>query len=680
MAISSYIFDSISDALRISDVQVLEHGKIAVSGIQYRKFRDYIHDIYGSIGFIDRFLDRSYGSVVVLDQFFLPELVYLLTNAAEAGYLWKMKVSAILDAIYTKTWMSTTKDSISTDWSMKKFHDEFVDEFHPMDHQLEFCRDIYCQRKAQWQLHGYLLSLEMGLAKTATSLMLKAGLGKLHAIVVCPYSTISSVWTKEINQWHKTEKTIWTPRQNIADIDDTYEFIIVNYESLSKVHPTICKKLDPERTIIIVDESHNLKDYKAKRTIDLYNLNAAFNCKDMLLMSGTPLKALASETISIFKLIDPMFNDEIAFKLKELCRYSKVINDLLRNRLGQMMYRKLKSEVLKDLPVKHEQELKIKIPDGKKYTLDSVKSAMQKYAQERAVYHRQHEEEYRQVYMECIGIYESKLTSMDERVEFAKYRSQVETIRRLGPAPDIMPMIAETNKFEKEKIIPSLPVYKRKAFRDAKAGYKYIQLKILGEVLGGLVNQLRIEMTSKIVGNEVFDIIRNAEKKTILFTSYIDTISLAEQLCKQNRLQPLVITGANTKEAKDILDKFRTQVVYNPLIASIQAMSTGHTVIEANTIIFLNVPFRSVDYDQASDRIYRIGQDTDVYIYKLVLDTGDEPNLSTRMHDIVKWSAEQFNAIVGDDAEELQITSDIRYAFTDPTLFNTLINKLQRML
>jgi len=84
--------------------------------------------------------------------------------------------------------------------------------------------------------------------------------------------------------------------------------------------------------------------------------------------------------------------------------------------------------------------------------------------------------------------------------------------------------------------------------------------KILGEVQGGLVNQLSMEMTSNIIGKEIFGMIRNAEKKTILFKSYIDTITLAEQLCIQSKFKPLVITGANTKEAKDILDKFRTAV------------------------------------------------------------------------------------------------------------------------
>ena len=59
---------------------------------------------------------------------------------------------------------------------MNKFHEELVDTFKPIV-----------------QIHGYLLSLEIELAKTATSLMLKAELGKLHVIVVCQYSTLSSV-------------------------------------------------------------------------------------------------------------------------------------------------------------------------------------------------------------------------------------------------------------------------------------------------------------------------------------------------------------------------------------------------------------------------------------------------------------------------------------------------------
>jgi superfamily II DNA or RNA helicase len=159
-------------------------------------------------------------------------------------------------------------------------------------------------------------------------------------------------------------------------------------------------------------------------------------------------------------------------------------------------------------------------------------------------------------------------------------------------------------------------------------------------------------MTSKLIGEEVMDIIDSAEKKTILFSSYIDSLEQAETACKKYGFTPMVITGEHSSQVKQLLDTFKSSPKINPLIASIKVLSTGHTITEANTVIFLNVPFRSVDYQQASDRVYRIGQDVDVYIYKLLLDTGDEPNLSTRMHDILTWSKEQFGAIIEGEIED----------------------------
>ena len=106
------------------------------------------------------------------------------------------------------------------------------------------------------------------------------------------------------------------------------------------------------------------------------------------------------------------------------------------------------------------------------------------------------------------------------------------------------------------------------------------------------------------------------------------------------------------KDVKGLIKKFRTDNKVNPLVASIQTISTGVTLIEANTMIFMNKPFRYTDYAQASDRIHRIGQDSTCTIYTLILDTGDSPNLSTRMEDIMEFSRSMFDSIVGngDDA------------------------------
>jgi superfamily II DNA or RNA helicase len=120
----------------------------------------------------------------------------------------------------------------------------------------------------------------------------------------------------------------------------------------------------------------------------------------------------------------------------------------------------------------------------------------------------------------------------------------------------------------------------------------------------------------------------------------------------------MVIDGTNSKQVRALLDKFKADPSINPLIASTKVLSTGHTIVECNTVIFLNVPFRSVDYYQASDRVYRIGQDADVYIYKLILDTGSKPNLSTRMQDILQWSKEQFTQLIGDDGNLMENMDD----------------------
>ena len=106
--------------------------------------------------------------------------------------------------------------------------------------------------------------------------------------------------------------------------------------------------------------------------------------------------------------------------------------------------------------------------------------------------------------------------------------------------------------------------------------------------------------------------------------------------------------GKTAPQVKTILQAFVEDKSINPLVATVQTLATGvnlHTV--ANTVIFMNKPWRHVDYEQASDRVHRIGQDVPVYIYSFRLDTGKEPNLSTRMEDIVEWSKEMFRGIVG---------------------------------
>ena len=100
----------------------------------------------------------------------------------------------------------------------------------------------------------------------------------------------------------------------------------------------------------------------------------------------------------------------------------------------------------------------------------------------------------------------------------------------------------------------------------------------------------------------------------------------------------------NNDRAKNLRD-FKHDDDIRVIVATSQSMGTGVTLTEASLMLFFGPPWRSADYDQCCDRIYRIGQDTDVNILNVILDT-PQLNLSSRMDKILKWSAEMFHSAI----------------------------------
>lgn len=630
-------------------IDATEEGDyVILTGFRTIDLKRFIKKQYGASTFLDKMCKKVWSSSIVFHKFFLPEMVYLLTEAVNNNYMSKYRTNKLLEVIYENTWFKDTTTEFNTIVDVEYALSNIDKAFVPTSMQMEFVRDVYYQRKSKYHLNGYLLSFDMGLGKTFTSLMLGEGLKKKHIIVLTTLSTISSVWVPEVEKvFTKHPKKIWNPSMDPSLISTDTDVVIANYEAMVKVLPIVLKKFKGEETLVVIDEAHNFKDINSQRTTTLIPFLRAFKCPDVLPMTGTPVKALGVEVLPLLAMLDPWYNKYVEDRLKSMNRHTKIINSLFRNRLGYMMYRRTKVEI-EGMPTKHEIELKIQIPNGDTYTLENVKKLVAEYTVERREYYKQTYKEFQATYEECLRIFEKTLKTNLEINEFKTYLKDVALIQKKGHGWDMIEQIKATNIYEKNVIIPALQPNLRASFRSAKSVIKYVELKILGEVLGGLLNQLRTEMCSDMMGKEIIDVILAADKKTILFSSYRAALDIADRVCKQYGLKTIMITGDNSSEAKKYVDEFKKSPDINPLLASIKAMSVGHTIIEANTAIFLDKTFRDVEYKQASDRIYRIGQDTDVYIYTVILDTGNEPNLSTRMNDIVAWSKEQFGEIIGD--------------------------------
>ena len=189
-------------------------------------------------------------------------------------------------------------------------------------------------------------------------------------------------------------------------------------------------------------------------------------------------------------------------------------------------------------------------------------------------------------------------------------------------------------------------------------------MTILGEALGSVLGKIRVQCnvdvalaienvvrekntTKEKVIVSTTDLINNASKKTIFFTSYVEVVKALQEKCIALGFKPLVVYGDTNKDLVNIVKEFDQNKDANPLIATFQSLSTAVPFVMANNVIMLNNPFRPHEYQQAEARAARIGQDSVVDVTDVFLDTKGVPNISTRSKDILDWAAENVAAMLG---------------------------------
>lgn len=568
---------------------------------------------------------------IQIHRFFIPELIYLLKKFNYPKDL--------INEILENTWMGKNSRTTRVDISQVSTN---MNGVTLKDYQQDFVKN-YPKMKDMFHLRGLILSFDQGLGKTMTSLATMLALKKDKVIIVAPKSILFTVWKEHINTYVK-DKKVYVVGEN--DFTEDYDYYIFNYESMDKLDP-YKKVFTKYNTGIILDESHNFLK-KSQRTQNALALINDTNCKDSLLLSGTPLKSVGSEIIPMLLMLDKMFDVEAVDIFKKAFGINTTIaNDIMHARLSQIMYRKVKEGTIA-LPKKTETTIKVKINNGKKYTISEVKKQCIDFANQRLQYHRSNMEQYVKDYNECIE-WIKKNTDLPHTKEFKQYQKDVDFLKGIVFSTSErkhLEIAQRTNEYEKEVIYPLLPNELKKKFKESKSAVKYVVLKVRGEVIGNLLITLRKEMTTEMVKEVDFKgIINKAAKKTIIFSSFVDSVEVANDYVKTLGFTPLMLHGGNG-DAKSAVEQFNKNRKYNPLISTTQMLVTGVTLTVANTMIFLNKPFRYTDYLQASDRIHRIGQDTDVFIHTILLDTGNEGNLSTRMEDIMEWSRNGFETIV----------------------------------
>ena len=200
---------------------------------------------------------------------------------------------------------------------------------------------------------------DMGVGKTIQAIGLVNYLGDQvrDILIVCPAS-LKFNWRNECRRWlvdKATELHIasarWWPKPNVF-VGMVRRIIIINYDVLDRIEQhTGAQVWD----LIVADECHKIKNPSANRTKAFKEIKA----RRKLLMSGTPILNRPSELYSILHYLDPVrYFDKAAF-LDRYCegnaKGAQHLDELQKRLRGTLMIRRMKREVLTELPPKMRQ-------------------------------------------------------------------------------------------------------------------------------------------------------------------------------------------------------------------------------------------------------------------------------------------------------------------------------------
>ena len=119
--------------------------------------------------------------------------------------------------------------------------------------------------------------------------------------------------------------------------------------------------------------------------------------------------------------------------------------------------------------------------------------------------------------------------------------------------------------------------------------------------------------------------IRAKSEKVLIFTRSLDAQHLLISVLNEVfRLEVEVVNGSTSRNSdaqgadrtrKAIVNRFRESAGFNVLILSPDVAGIGLTIVEANHVIHYGRWWNPAKESQATDRVYRIGQQRDVHVY-----------------------------------------------------------------
>jgi hypothetical protein len=229
------------------------------------------------------------------------------------------------------------------------------------------------------------LADEQGLGKTIEALAAVEADDAYPAVIVCPAS-LKLNWMREIERWlpHRSAQAL-NGTGSVTSAQDTLrdgeslrrkaplsgvssaDITVVNYDILAARERELAR---PSPRALVLDESHYCKNGAAKRTQAATSLAASVPVNGLVLaLTGTPVMNRPNELISQLRIIGRLGDFGSGAKFGERFKGADAHQRLHWHLRARCFVRRLKSEVLPQLPAKTRSVVPIELDNEGEYRL-----------------------------------------------------------------------------------------------------------------------------------------------------------------------------------------------------------------------------------------------------------------------------------------------------------------------
>ncbi|KAJ3741734.1 SNF2 chromatin remodeling protein [Lentinula detonsa] len=489
---------------------------------------------------------------------------------------------------------------------------------------------------AKYQLHGILCD-DMGLGKTLQSICILSSKHferteryketnspdavHLPSLIICP-PTLTGHWYYEILKYADNLKPVMytgnaRERAKLVPKFKSYDIVITSYE----VVRNDINNLESMRWLYcILDEGHVIKNAKTKLTKAVKSIQA----QHRLILSGTPIQNNVLELWSLFDFLMPGFlGTESSFS----DRFSKPI---LANRDGKskngeaaalalealhkqvlpFLLRRLKEDVLNDLPPKIIQDYYCDLSDLQKTLYDDFSKSSGRQDAEDAVQNSA-----------------SSSSSANKEGSQQHIFQSLQYLRKLcnHPALVLKDQEAINNALEK--------VGKRsEGLSDIQHAPKLLALRqlLLDCGIGGgssspTADQAKselIESTNTDTGDSPTPSNTFSQHRVLIFCQMKQMLNIIERDLFRAHMPSVTYMrldgGTDTGKRHAIVQTFNADPSIDVLLLTTHVGGLGLTLTGADTVIFVEHDWNPMKDLQAMDRAHRIGQKKVVNVYRLI--------------------------------------------------------------